>query len=149
MQMDQPWTCFKATGQKKSALCWDNSSQLPTPQELHRLAGLPRAFEPVLAIYLLGACAKFQTTSFPLGMGQMIGGAAPPAGRGWKGFVLDRPIMARLCPPPACRTAHTKSRQLSLGDREPTVQLRQNRVESSHSDASWAVPGLEREPGDR
>jgi hypothetical protein len=80
-------------------------------------------------------------------MGQMIGGAAPPAGRGWKGFVLGRPIMARLCPPPTCCLAHTKSRQLSVGDREPAAQLRENRVESSHSDASWAAPGVEREAG--
>ncbi|KAL7892414.1 hypothetical protein HDV63DRAFT_389201 [Trichoderma sp. SZMC 28014] len=40
--MDQrPRTCFKATRQKKFAPCWDNSSQLPTPQAWQRLAGLP------------------------------------------------------------------------------------------------------------
>lgn len=61
-------------------------------------SGLGTGFGHLLA----GSCAKFQTASFPLGMGQMIGGAAPPAGRGWKGFVLGRPITARLCPPPTC-----------------------------------------------
>lgn len=140
MQMDQrPWTCFKQQGKKKSALVGTVSANcLP----LRNCTAWRACLGPLNRIWPL-VCWELRT----IPNNRLCSGHGPNDRRSSS---ARRNRLEGLhawpsnhgAPLPTAHLQHGAHQVTSaLGWRsEPTGQLRQNRVESSHSDGSWAAP---------